>query len=230
MINKKHILLHKVLHGEEGEKRDVKGQHVAHLVDGLWHIGHGHLLDAEQSPEELDALGLDDELDDWKGFVIGDVQADVLFCIDVEDARDGALISFTEEELEELDDARWVVVLSMCYQMGSVSKFKSFIKHVKAGEWDKAADEMEWSNGEKKNRRSAWYKKTTDRCVEAAEAMRVGYWKAYQDDPNADEQQSALSGVETIKVEAYVLRPEFEQTIEALSARISKIEQYLQTL
>ena len=58
-------LLHKVLHGEEGEKRNADGNHYAHLVKGKWHIGHGHLLDAEQSPEELDVLKLDDELDDW---------------------------------------------------------------------------------------------------------------------------------------------------------------------
>ena len=221
-------LLHKVLHGEEGEKRNADGNHYAHLVDEKWHIGHGHLLDAEQSPEELDVMKLDDELDDWENFTISDAQADMLFIIDVADARDGALISFTKKELDALDDARWVVVLSMCYQMGSVSKFKSFIKHVKAGEWHKAADEMRWSNGETKQRRSAWYKKTPERCEEAAEAMVKGFWVEYQEDPN--ENKTALSGVETVKVEAYVLRPEFESAIESLNARIAKIEEYLTRL
>ena len=228
-------LLHKVLHGEEGEKRNANGNHYAHLVNGKWHIGHGHCLDQEQSPEELDVLKLDDELDDWSKFTISDDQADMLFIIDVADARDGALISFTKDELDALDDARWVVVMSMCYQMGSVSKFKSFIKHAKAGEWEKAADEMEWSNGETKQRRSAWYKETPERCEEAADAMRAGFWIAYQDDPN--ENKTAVSGVEKVEVEAYVLRPEFERGIDGIevqinkvAARVAKIEEYLSKL
>ena len=34
-------------------------------VTGLPHIGFGHLLGQEQTDEELQILGLDDELGDW---------------------------------------------------------------------------------------------------------------------------------------------------------------------
>ena len=176
-------LLHKVLHGEEGEKRDADGKHIAHLVDGKWHIGFGHCLDQEQSDEELEIMKLDDELHDWKGFTVNDEQAYALFEIDIDDALCGALLSFTQDQLHKLDETRWTIILSMCYQMGSIRAFKSFIKYVKAGEWDKAADEMEWSNGEKKQKRSAWYLDTPERCAEAAQAMRDGYFQAYQPNP-----------------------------------------------
>jgi len=53
-------LLKRLLHDEEGYNP------VAHKVQGKWHIGSGHLLDQAQSDEELEAMGLDDELDDWE--------------------------------------------------------------------------------------------------------------------------------------------------------------------
>ena len=171
-MNERMQTLHKILHDEEGKKLDENGDHIAHLVNGKWHIAYGHCLDQEQSDEELSVMGLDDELHDWEGFVVNEEQAQVLFEIDIADAYSGALISFTSDELESLDTQRWAVIMSMCYQMGSVSKFKSFIKAVKESDWDRAADEMLWSNGLKKQRRSAWYKETPKRCQKASDIMR----------------------------------------------------------
>ena len=180
-MNSRMKKLHWLLHGEEGEERDENGHHIAHLVNGKQHIAYGHLLDQEQTDDELEIMGLDDELDDWSGFTVNDEQAKALFEVDVEDAYSGALISFTGDELDELDDVRWAIVVSMCYQMGSVKKFPSFIEAVKLGDWNRAADEMLWSNGLRKERRSAWYKETPNRCQRAADAMISGNLEGYDD-------------------------------------------------
>ena len=141
---------------------------------GLWTIGIGHLLDQEQHDDELEVLGLEDELDDWEGFTITEEQAYALLELDIEDAVEDLAPAFTPEDIEALDEPRRVVLISMAFQLGGggVRKFKSFIKHLKAGEYSKAADEMLWSNGETKNRRSKWYRDTQKRCEEAAEIMR----------------------------------------------------------
>ena len=47
-------------------------------VTGLPHIGIGHLLAQEQSEEELEAMGIDDELEDWWELEITPEQAEAL--------------------------------------------------------------------------------------------------------------------------------------------------------
>ena len=144
-------------------------------LTGLPHIGFGHLLGQEQTDEELAAMGLDDELDDWKGFTITQAQAEKLLDIDVNDAIKSLAPTWTPEELEMLDPERFIALMSMAFQVGGHGvqyKFPSFVKAVKAEDWDRAADEMEWSNGLKKQRRSAWYKQTPDRCADMANKMR----------------------------------------------------------
>ena len=51
---------------EEGEKRDDSGYHIVYPGPKTKkpHIGWGHLLGQEQSPEELEAMGLDESLED----------------------------------------------------------------------------------------------------------------------------------------------------------------------
>ena len=141
---------------------------------GVMHIAVGHKLDAEQKDDELAAMGLEDELDDWNGFEISEEAIDLLLDIDIEDTLHGLRFSFTDEELEALDPQRFCALFNMAFQNGSCVKFPSMVKAVKAGDWDRAADEMLWSNGEKKNRRSAWYKQTPGRCQENADMMRNG--------------------------------------------------------
>ena len=179
MQKEKVDLLKRLLVDEEGYNPH------AHQVKGVWHIGYGHCLDQEQSDEELEVMGLDDELDDWDGFELSDAQCDSLFEIDVADALSDAEMIFSPEQLEGLSPARWAVVMSMLFQMGAggVRKFKSFITAVIGSDWDRASDEMLWSNGLRKKKRSAWYKQTPERCQEAADAMRVGYFDQYQKSP-----------------------------------------------
>lgn len=167
-------ILHHLLFAEEGDARDEKGDHIAHRVKGKWHIAFGHLLDDEQTDEELKIMGLEDELDDWEGFTVNEEQAHALFEMDVREAIRASSLSFSEVELRELNDTRWAIIISMCYQMGSVVKFTHFIEAVKKKHWARAADEMLWSNGLKKQKRSAWYIETPKRCQRAADAMLAG--------------------------------------------------------
>lgn len=142
--------------------------------EGHWTIGVGHLLDAEQKDDELAAMGLDDELDNWEGFEISEEAIDKLLDIDIEDTLHGLRFSFTDEELEGLDPKRFCALFNMAFQNGSCVKFPSMVNAIKDGDWERAADEMLWSNGLKKNRRSAWYKQTPTRCQENADMMRQG--------------------------------------------------------
>lgn len=149
---------------------------------GKPHIGYGHLLGQAQHEAELEAMGLEDELDDWTGFTITKEQAERLLDIDVEDAIESLeptkkYAGWTEEELEALDPERFISLMSMSFQLGGYgirSKFPSFVKAVKAGDWNRAADEMLWSNGLKKERRSQWYKDTPERCQLMSDKMRNG--------------------------------------------------------
>ena len=155
----------------------------AHEVDGIMHIGFGHCLDQEQTDEELEAMDLEDELDDWTGLRLTEGQCDNLFAIDVQDALEDARSIFPQDVLDALTPSRWAVIMSMVFQMGGggLRKFKAFIQAVLDGDWDRAADEMLWSNGLRKKKRSAWYKQTPDRCQDAADAMRAGYFDQYED-------------------------------------------------
>ena len=160
---KKHLEL------KEGRKRKAYPDQF-----GVMHIAVGHKLDAEQKDDELAAMGLEDELDDWNGFEISEEAIDLLLDIDIEDTLHGLRFSFTDEELEALDPQRFCALFNMAFQNGSCVKFPSMVKAVKEGDWQRASDEMLWSNGLKKNRRSAWYKQTPGRCQENADMMLKG--------------------------------------------------------
>ena len=185
------------------------------------HIGYGHLLEQEQHEEELRAIGLEDELDDWTGFEITKEQAEALLFIDIEDAIEGLYpskkyIGWTEEQLDELDPERYIALLSMAFQLGGEGvrrKFPSFVKAVKSEDWERAADEMLWSNGLKKQRRSQWYKDTPDRCQLMADRMRKGVIKGDSTETSADAPSasvlndidlSTLSDAELVSVQSKI--------------------------
>lgn len=168
--------LKRLLHFEEGFNPK------AHKVDGKWHVGYGHCLDQEQDDDELEVMSLDDELEDWEGFELTQEQCDQLFAIDVEDALHSVSREFTIEQLNALGEVRSSLILAMAFQMGSVRPFKAFRGAVHEQDWDKAAEEMLWSNSELKNKRSKWYLDTPERCQRASDAMRVGYFEALQEE------------------------------------------------
>ena len=178
--------LENVIRDEEGKKLNDKGLHIVYKgpKTGWPHACYGHLLKFEQSEEELAAMGLDEEPDDWfaAGLEFTDETAEKLLQIDIEDAIESLESTkkypgFTEEELEALDPERYVALINMAFQLGGAGvrrKFPSFVQAVHNQDWDRAADEMLWSNGLLKQRRSQWYKDTPRRCQEMADKMRNG--------------------------------------------------------
>ena len=140
------------------------------------HIAYGHLLEQEQTPEELIILGLEDDLDDWTGFTITQEQADQMLDQDIQDAEESLAPAFTPESLGILAPARYIALLSMSFQLGGygVQRFKAMVKAIHEEDWDRAADEMLWRDGLKKHRPSAWFSQTQSRCESAAHAMRTG--------------------------------------------------------
>ena len=154
-------------------------------------IGYGHKLSDAQSPEELVILGLEEDLDDWDGFTIDEDQAECLLSVDIHDAIETLESTkrypgFTEDELEDLDPQRYIAIIQMAYQMGGNGvrmKYPSFVQAVHDQDWNRAADEMLWSNGLRKQRRSLWHKQTTARCEEMAEKMRYGTKLLREEEP-----------------------------------------------
>ena len=174
------------LREDEGEKRNEDGLHIVYKgpKTGLPHCCYGHLLGQQQSEEELQAMGLEDEPEDWfsAGLTFTDDVAEKLLEIDIWDAIEGLHPSkrypgFTEDELSELDPQRFIALINMAFQLGGPGvrmKFPSFVQAVKNEDWNRAADEMMWSNGLLKQKRSQWYIDTPGRCQAMADKMRLG--------------------------------------------------------
>lgn len=195
--------LKRLLHDEEGSKKNDEGQHKAYKdSEGYWTVGYGHLLEGEQSHEELDAMGLDDELDSWDGFTLTEQQASDLFDIDVQDAIDAMPSDFTDEYLETLGEHRRAVLISMCFQIGSINKFKSMLAAIREGDWERASNEMLYSNGLTKARRSAWYSQTPARCQRAADAMKLGYFEKYQETVAHEQEDTEESSEPKLKIQS----------------------------
>ena len=180
------------------------------------------LLGQEQTDAELAAMGLEDELEDWTGFTVTREQGEALLDIDIQDAVESLhptkrYPGWTEEELESLDTERFIALMSMAFQLGGHgvrSKFPSFVKAVKEEDWDRAADEMLWSNGLRQERRSQWYKDTPHRCQEMADKMRNGTVATSQDSMVSEIQektgQVGLESFEKLELLQELIRRETE--------------------
>ena len=119
--------------------------------------GYGHkILEGEKEPKE----GYTREY--WEG----------VFEKDFEIALNGARSIIPEENL---DPKAFGVLVEMVYQMGTtnVKGFKNTIKHLKNGEYSKAADQLLYNfdkNGDIKGWTN-WHKQTPERANEAAETL-----------------------------------------------------------
>ena len=190
-------------------------------VTGLPHIGYGHLLSEEQTDEELQAMGLDDELEDWTGHKISVEQAERLLDIDIDDAMESLSPTWTVADLEALDTERFIALMSMAYQMSGYKiqkKFPSFVKAMKEGDYDRAADEMLWSNGLRKERRSAWYQQTPERCQEMADRMRNGTEAVESPESEALQESSPAVGQVLSRFATDAILGELKRRIEAKGA------------
>lgn len=179
-------VLKEEIRADEGKVLDDDGLHIVYPGPKTKkpHIAFGHLLGQQQSDDELRAMGLEDEPEDWFtcGLTLNDDQAEELLHIDIFDAIEGLHSSkrypgWTEEELLELDSQRFIALMNMAFQLGGPGvrmKFPSFVKAVHAEDWERAADEMIWSNGLLKQKRSQWYIDTPHRAQAMSDKMRYG--------------------------------------------------------
>ena len=172
MQNREHLKKH--LKAEEG----LKLQAYPEKISGLWHIGYGHLLQGQdQTDAELDIMGLEEEPNTWEGFTITHAQADALLEQDIQDAVASLAPTWSENDLQALNPNRFIALIAMAFQIGGYGvqrKFPAFVQAVQNADWNRAADEMLWRNGLKKQKRSAWYTQTPTRCQTMATAMRTG--------------------------------------------------------
>jgi len=183
-------LLKKELEVKEGRRRK------AYLdTEGNWTIGVGHLLNP-QTDAELAILLLADDLDNWEGFEISEEQIEELLDHDITETMHRLRNAFDEELLENLDPKRFMACFQMAYQIGSVTGFPAFCNAVREGDWDRAADEMLYRDGLKKDVWSLWRKQTSGRCESMAELMRVGSQVSNQEpEIHNDVDLSAVSSV-----------------------------------
>ena len=179
-------LARRLLEDEEGKRNEAYKDHL-----GYWTIGIGHLLDQEQSEDEMEAMGLTTIPTSWEGFTLTDEQCYTLFDIDVEDAIDDLHsrdpdLSFSEEDLEALGETRRAILLSMVFQLGGAGfrKFRNFIKSVKAGDFETASVEM---------MDSLAARQTPERWERASKAMRLGFFEEYEKEVNDDTEKVGLS-------------------------------------
>lgn len=176
----------------ESLKRELEheeGKREAAYLDseGHWHIGIGHLLN-EQTDAELAILGLEDDLDNWDGFVISEDQIYQLLDHDIGETMRSLRNAFEDEVLESLDPKRFMAAFQMCYQIGSVTGFPAFCNAVRDGRWEDAANEMMWRDGTVRAVRSRWYRQTPKRCQAMADLMNYG--SQVKQDPVVEIQES----------------------------------------
>jgi lysozyme len=114
---------------------------------GLWTIGYGHLLD--QSVDYADLV--------WT-----QAQADEALELDMMDARREAsdLPGFNV-----LNETRQAVLVSMCFQLGSLQNWPHFRAAVSAGRFDEAAEA---------GMNSLWAKQTPARAQRQMSMLRTG--------------------------------------------------------
>lgn len=133
-----------LLRREEGEVLSAYQDHL-----GYWTIGVGRLIDKRRgggiSPEESAFLLNNDIINRWD------------------------YLTQRMPWLEDLNDARKAVVLSMAFQMGvdGLMKFKTTLAHIHHQRWQEAHDSM---------LDSLWAKQTPARAKRHAEQMKTGEW------------------------------------------------------
>ena len=194
-------LLRRRLTDEEGLKLEV----YLDSVKKLPHIGIGHNLALEQSEEELAILGPSYNENDHDNFTITEQQAHDLFDLDVEEAINDIFPFFTHEQLNDLGETRRAIIIEMTFQMGggSLRKFKKFKEAILQENWEAAAHEMVTGS---LGGPSKWLQQTKDRCLSAAEAMKVGYFVEYMDSPPLPKETkpNELTGIEDAELIAHI--------------------------
>lgn len=134
-------LAHKLVSEEEG-----RIAHVYQDTEGYWTIGVGCLVDARRNGGLCDAAI--------------DVQLD--HDLSTARSRAAALPGF-----DLCNDVRQAVLVSMCFQLGSLAGWPNFRKAIAAGDYDAAA-----AHGLD----SLWARQTPARAKRQMQMLRTGVW------------------------------------------------------
>ena len=139
-------------------------------------IGHGrNLTDNPLTPSERIHLGLGPDEPVKK---VTPQQAAYLLGNDIRTATRNVRETIGEQ-FDKLDDARRSVLVNMAYNLGGEGfrGFQNMIAAVKAGDYARAADEMQWTDATK-TKLTDWYNQVGLRAPVLQEMMRTGQYPA----------------------------------------------------
>jgi GH24 family phage-related lysozyme (muramidase) len=134
-------------------------------TEGLPTVGVGFNLTRPDARKKIEALGLDYQKVLAGTQELTDAQIGKLLQADIDAAVAGCKKVFPK--FADLSDARQRALADMMFNLGPArfGQFKKMIAHVKAGEFDKAADEM---------KASRWYAQVKGRGKTLEAMMRTG--------------------------------------------------------
>ena len=131
-------------------------------------LGYGWNLDAHKLPRSIDAyLNINGE--------ITKEMAEKLLDISMDTAIRQAWDIFPQ--FGGFSERRQAALVDVTFNMGSdkiVLEFPNFCKAVNDGDWNRAADELMYVDGLKKDKLSAYWKQTRDRAKEVTKMIRFG--------------------------------------------------------
>jgi len=131
-------------------------------------IGYGWNLDAHAMPDEMySSLRVDG--------AITQEMADQLLTISIEAAEQQARGIW--KGFDGFTDRRQSALVDLVFNMGAgkvMNGFPSFCKAVNAGDWKRAADELMYADGTKKDKFSGYWKQVGDRAVEIVDMICEG--------------------------------------------------------
>jgi len=134
-------LAHKLVSEEEGRIAHVYADHL-----GYWTIGVGCLVD------ERKGGGLCDEA----------IDAQLEHDLQAARKRAQSLMGF-----DQCNEVRQAVIISMCFQLGSLASWTNFRNALAAGDYNAAADH---------GLDSLWAKQTPHRAQRQMQMLRTGEW------------------------------------------------------
>jgi GH24 family phage-related lysozyme (muramidase) len=150
---------------DEGSKTNAAGDHIAYYAttseqtQGLVTGGIGHLMTEEESALYPEGTVIpDDVVQDW-------------YDVDLQEAVDDAETFIGNSDVPEEVTS---IITNMSFNMGltRLSKFKGLRTALRSGDWELAADEMEWVDPTTKTAHTDWYNQVGDRAPRLIERMR----------------------------------------------------------
>ena len=150
---------------DEGSETNAAGDHIAYYAttseqtQGLVTGGIGHLMTEEESALYPEGTVIpDDVVQDW-------------YDVDLQEAVDDAGTFIGNSDVPEEVTS---IITNMSFNMGltRLLKFKGLQTAIRSGDWELAADEMEWVNPTTKTKHTDWYNQVGDRAPRLIERMR----------------------------------------------------------